>query len=301
MILSEILSQLKVAYHLDGLDEFDSLGLASYNNGDRVCTFIESEKYIDGISPNISIVLTKEGVVASLKAARPKISVCVVDNPRKIFFSIHQNLKDKSEYVGERYKTKIGENCEINSLSYISPENVSIGNNVIIEEFCSIKPNTVIGDNSVIRAGSVIGAEGYEVKSDNNGKAFVVSHLGGVIIGSNVEIQSNCCICKALYPWDNTIIGDNVKIDNLVHIAHGVKIGEDSEIVTHVAIGGRTTIGKNAWIGMGAIIRNGLVIGNNTRANMGAIVTKDIPDGVHVSGNFAIEHSKFLDNLKKIR
>ncbi len=301
MVLSEILRHLEVEYHIEGADEFDSLGLASYNNGDRTCTFIESEKFIEGLSKNISVVITKEIVHSSIKKARPDICICTVDNPRMVFFNIHQYLKDCNEYTRETYKTQVGKNCNISSLSFISPENVLIGNNVTIEEFCSIKPNTIIGDNSIIRAGSIIGTEGYEVKVDDSDRSFVVKHLGGVIIGTNVEIQSNCCICKALYPWDNTVIGNSVKIDNLVHIAHGVKIGDESEIVTHAAIGGRTSIGENAWVGIGAIIKNGLVIGDNTRVNMGAVVTKDVPDGNHVSGNFAIEHSKFLENLKKIR
>lgn len=301
MILSEILKKIEIDYRLIGSDEFDSLGLASYNSGEKVCTFVESEKYIDGLTENISIVLTNKDTATAIKENGCKMGICVVKDPRGTFFRIHQSLADNSEYARNIFNTKIGENCNISNLAYISPQNVIIGDNVTIEEFCSIKPNTIIGNHSVIRAGTVIGSEGFEVKTAENGSDYVVKHIGGVIIGNNVEVQSNCCICKALYPWDNTVISDNVKIDNLVHVAHGVKIGEYTKIVTHTAIGGRTTIGKNVWIGIGAVIRNGIVIGNNTRINMGAVVTKDIPDGMHVSGNFAIEHSKYLEQLKKIR
>ncbi|MBQ6088680.1 MAG: UDP-3-O-(3-hydroxymyristoyl)glucosamine N-acyltransferase [Firmicutes bacterium] len=301
MTLSGILKKIGVDCRLIGSDEFYSLGLASYNSGEKVCTFVESEKYIDGLSDNISVVLTNENTASAIEKSGRDIGICVVDNPRSTFFRIHQSLSDDREYAREALSTKIGKNCNISSLAYVSPKNVVIGDNVTIEEFCSIKPNTVIGNNSVVRAGTVIGGEGFEVKTSENGNAFVVKHLGGVIIGDNVEIQSNCCICKALYPWDDTIVSDNVKIDNLVHVAHGVKIGEFTKIVTHAAIGGRTVIGKYAWIGIGAVIRNGIVIGNNTRVNMGAVVTKDVPDGMYVSGNFAIEHSKYLEHLKEIR
>ena len=301
MKLSEILKKNGIDCKMIGSDEFYSLGLASYNSGEKVCTFIESEKYIDGLSANISVVLTNENAAPAIKKTGRDIGICIVSDPRGTFFRMHQSLADSREYAGEVFDTKIGEDCNISSLAYVSPKNVIIGDNVTIEEFCSIKPNTIIGNDSVVRAGTIIGGEGFEVKTAEEGNAYVVKHLGGVIIGNNVEIQSNCCICKALYPWDNTIVSDNVKIDNLVHVAHGVKIGEYTKIVTHAAIGGRTVIGKNAWIGIGAVIRNGIVIGNNTRVNMGAVVTKDVPDGMHVSGNFAIEHSKYLEHLKEIR
>lgn len=301
MILPEVLKNLEIEYRSTGSEVFDSLGLASYNSGERVCTFIESEKYIGGLSDNISVVITNERTAKTLEELRPDIGICVVDDPRSVFFRMHQSLADCEEYARKPFETQVGKDCNISSLAYVSPENVIIGNNVTIEEFCSIKPNTVIGDDTVIRAGTIVGGEGFEVKTSEDGNAYVVKHLGGVRIGNSVEIQSNCCICKALYPWDDTIISDNVKIDNLVHVAHGVKIGEFTKIVTHAAIGGRTVIGKNAWIGIGAIIRNGLVIGDDARVNIGAVVTKDISDGMHVSGNFAIEHKKFLDNLKLIR
>ena len=64
-------------------------------------------------------------------------------------------------------------------------------------------------------------------------------------------------------------------------------------------IGGRCNIGENVWIGLGAIIRNGLTIGSNSRVNMGAVVTKSVADGEAVSGNFAIEHSQFIAEMKK--
>ena len=301
MILPEVLKKIGIEYRSTGPEVFDSLGLASYNSGEKVCTFIESEKYIEGLSENISVVLTNENTAKAIEESRLGIGICVVDDPRSVFFRMHQSLADCEEYARKSFKTQIGKDYNISSLAYVSPENVVIGNNVTIEEFCSIKPNTVIGDDTVIRAGTIVGGEGFEVKTSEDGNAYVVKHLGGVRIGNSVEIQSNCCICKALYPWDDTIISDNVKIDNLVHVAHGVKIGEFTKIVTHAAIGGRTVIGKNAWIGIGAIIRNGLVIGDDARVNIGAVVTKDISDGMHVSGNFAIEHKKFLDNLKLIR
>ena len=114
-----------------------------------------------------------------------------------------------------------------------------------------------------------------------------------------MEIQYNTCVDRAVYPWDNTMIGDFCKIDNLVHVAHAVKIKENVMVVAQSGIGGRVEIEPNTWVGFGATISNGLKIGESARANIGAVVTKNIDAGNSVSGNFAIKHERFLENLKK--
>ena len=141
-------------------------------------------------------------------------------------------------YCRDRFRTIIGEHCSISKHCCISDYNVSIGDYVTIEEFVSIRENTTIGNNSIIRAGSIIGGEGFEFKANGAG-ILSVKHLGGVRIGENVEIQHNTCIDKAVYPWDNTSIGDNSKIDNLVYIAHGVKVSNNVLVVGQSGILGR--------------------------------------------------------------
>lgn len=298
MKITTILEALNIDYSCHNYNtEFEALGLAGYNMGNRVCTFIESEKYIKEITPNISIVLTTENV-AKLIEKNKEFSVCIVDNPRLTYFLIHNYLSQRSEYKRESYSTRVGKNCSISDLAVIAKKNVTIGDNVIIEEFASIRENTEIGSNTVIRAGSKIGGEGFEFKKRDDA-IFRVIHIGGVIIGNNVEIQYNTCIDKAIYPWDNTIIDDFVKIDNLVHIGHAVKIGKRSMIVANSGIGGRVIIGEDAWIGFGATIRNGVKLGDGARANMGAVVTKDVESFESVSGNFAIAHSQFIKKIKR--
>ena len=133
-----------------------------------------------------------------------------------------------------------------------------IGNNVVIEEFVSIKENTIIGDNCVIRAGSIIGGEGFEHKR-NGEDVLSVKHLGGVIIEDNVEFQQGNFVDKAIYPWDDTIIGENSKTDNNVHIAHADKIGKRVFIAASTCIAGRVEIGNDVWIGPGVTVTNGII------------------------------------------
>ena len=294
MILTEILKELSIKSETIGQQDFEILGLVGTNKSQAVCTFVDNEKFVEDLSDCVKLVLTTN----ELKNFFKNKNLCIVEKPRLTFFLIHNYLADHGEYKRPGFKTKIGKNCKISKLADIAENNVTIGDHAVIEEFVSIKENTSIDDNSIIRAGCRIGGEGYEFKGDGN-EMFGVKHLGGVQIGKSVEIQYNSCVDKAVFPWDNTIIRDYTKIDNLVHIAHGVKIGQAVLIVANSGIGGRTEIGNESWIGFGATLKNGLVIGNNCRANMGSVVTKDVPDNMHVTGNFAIEHSKFIKNIKK--
>lgn len=277
---------------------FDYLGLTASDVNSLLCVFLDNEKYINDIKTNVRMIITNKDI-GKLLNGTSCYGTCIVDNPREVFFSIHNYLSDKSDKLKQKKKTTIGNDCIISKLSSISKHNVKIGDNVLIEEFVVVRENTTIGDNSIIRAGSVIGGQGYEFKRIEKG-ILSVAHAGGVIIGNNVEIQYNTCIDRAVYEWDNTIIGDHCKIDNLVYIAHGVKIDNNSMIVANAGIGGRTTIGQNTWIGFGSTITNGVSVGDNARANIGSVVTKSIPDGGNYTGNFAVEHSIFMKNLKEL-
>lgn len=291
--ISNIVENIKVVK--DG--EFTSLGLAVSKCDEKLLSFIESAKYLAGLGSNITCLITTEELADKLK---DKYGVIVSSNPRMDYFKLHNKLSENVAYKRKNYSTVIGEGCKISNLASISENNVTIGNNVTIEEFVVIRENTIIGDNSIIRAGVVLGGEGYEYKRVD-GIIMNVNHCGGVIIGNNVEVQYNSCIDKALYTWDNTIIGDYTKVDNLVHLEHGVKVGERCLIASKTTFGGRTVIGKDSWVGLGAIISNGLILGDKVNISLGSVVTKNLNDGERVSGNFAISHDKYIDFIKSIR
>jgi len=278
--------------------EFDWLALLNADLDSSFCTFVDNDKYLNNISKNAKMIITTPEIAKLLNNR----GSCISDNPRISFFKLHNYLAQSKRYnIEKEFKTQIGVDCNISELSYISDKNVMIGNNVTIEEFVSIKENTIIGDNTIVRAGSVVGGEGYEFKRMVNQDILPVKHIGWTVIGNYVEIQSNTCIVKAIYPWDKTIIEDNCKIDNLVHIAHGVKISKGAFLVAGSLIGGRTIIKQNAWIGVGATVSNGLVIGSKAKVNIGAVATRDVDENDSVSGNFAVNHKRFIEFIKSIR
>ena len=299
MELSNVLKEMNISdYAIQNKKKFDTLGLIASITDLSMCTFLDNEKYITKIPDNVTMLITTREISSRLSGNN--YGICIVENPRLLFFKVHNFLSRNKNYAREKFATVIGKNCSISSHAIISDNDVTIGNNVTIEEFVSIKENTVIEDGTIIRSGSVIGGEGFEFKRTGEG-IFGVKHLGGVKIGQNVEIQYNTCVDKAVYPWDDTIIGNNSKIDNLVHVAHAVKINKNTMIVALSGVGGRTVIGENSWIGFGTTVTNGIKVGKDVSINIGAVVTKRVEDGQSVSGNFAIDHERFIKFIKSIR
>ncbi len=287
------MKELGISGQCYGDMSFETLALAGSMISVRHLIFIDNVKYVPSDMSD-KVVLTDPEIAETIDAN----GVCACENPRIAFFKIHNYLSEASEYKRPRFDTRIGNNCKISRLACISENNVEIGHNVIIEEFVSIKENTVIGDNCVIRAGSVIGGEGFEYKREGD-EILSVKHLGGVRLGNNVELQQLTAVDKAIYPWDDTVIGDFCKTDNMVHIAHAVKMGKRVLIAACALIAGRVVLRDDVWIGPGVTATNGISVGDNARVNIGSVITRDVPDGGSVTGNFAIEHSKFIRNLKE--
>lgn len=299
MLIGEILSYKNdgKVYEIKNEMSFTTLALISGAGQEQFCTFVEEDKYIHALDERAVMVITKQKLAEEILNLGK--GVCICEDPRALFFELHNQLANEEEYIRESRETVIGTGCNISALASIAKENVIIGNDVVIEEFVVVRPHTEIGDGAIIRAGSVIGGEGFEFKRSKE-KIWGVKHLGGVKIGKEVEIQQNVCVDRGVYPWDNTEIGNYSKIDNLVHVAHGVKIQENVMIVAQSGIGGRTIIESGAWIGFGATVINCSKVGKDARVNMGAVATKEVKENGSVTGNFAIDHEKFIKNLKQM-
>jgi UDP-3-O-[3-hydroxymyristoyl] glucosamine N-acyltransferase len=143
-------------------------------------------------------------------------------------------------------------------------------------------PGDDIHPSAIIHPSAVIGTDGFGWIRGPDG-LVKMPHAGNVVIGAMVEIGANTCIDRAVV--GSTEIGEYTKIDNLVHCAHGVKIGKNCLIVAGTVIGGSTEIGDNCYLGIGCMIKNKVKIGNNVTVGMGAVVLHDIPDGETWIGN----------------
>lgn len=178
-------------------------------------------------------------------------------------------IDPKAEFI------KVLENYEPNHKSQISQFS-RIGKNTIIHEGTIIEDNVIIGDNCTI------GGVGFGYH-----KSEQIPHRGIVRIKKGTIIHSNVCIDRAVI--GETVIGENVRIDNLVHIAHGVKIGDRSMIIANATICGSVIIGKDCWISPNSSIIQKVNIGDNAVIGLGSVVISDVPSGKTYIGNPAKE------------
>jgi acetyltransferase-like isoleucine patch superfamily enzyme len=254
--------------------------------------------------PNVSAAMTTREIfdqyVHTGSAGTRTIGIALTPRPREEFFRFHNWLCQQTEFYHRPNRSERGTNCRIGTLASIDDHNVVLGDNVIIEDFVRINANTTIGDNAVIGAGTIVGSDGFQVLALPSKELLKVTHAGGVRIGKGVEVLSNCAVARHIFN-DDTTIGDDSKIDNLVHVAHAVKLGRRCRIAANAMIGGSALIGDDVWIGPSASISSEVVVKDGAYVTLGSVVTRTVEANERVTGNFAVPHDRFIRFIKTIR
>jgi UDP-3-O-[3-hydroxymyristoyl] glucosamine N-acyltransferase len=220
----------------------------------------------DGVELNCPVIQVKNPKLAFAKIAAqlhpPRTSNGIGQHS-----IIHQTAKTRAGvFVGNF--VSIGENSVLDRNSQIGDgvkigNEVLIGKNTVIHSNCVIYDNVSIGDNCIIHAGAIIGADGFGYVRDQN-SYLKFPQIGTVVIEDNVEIGANSCIDRGAL--GETRIGEGTKIDNLVQIAHNVKIGKRVVIAAQTGISGSTVIEDDVVIG------GQVGIGDHARISSGAII-----------------------------
>jgi UDP-3-O-[3-hydroxymyristoyl] glucosamine N-acyltransferase len=174
----------------------------------------------------------------------------------------------------------IGKDAVIGAQVFVGRHAV-IGAGVVLYPGAKILDRCIVGDYSIIHAGAVIGSDGFGYKVTKHGM-LKIPQIGIVRIGKQSEIGANCTIDRASF--DETIIGNGVKLDNNVHIAHNVKIGDACAILAHTGIAGSTSLGVGCQIGGLVAIKDNLVLGNGVKVVSKSGVMNNLEDGVTVAG-----------------
>ena len=230
-------------------------------------------------------------------------TVIKVKNPRLAFAKVVNHFFISKSSTNIHSTVIIGDNCNIKNSVSIGV-NCHIGNNVDIDENTIINhnvivfDNTKIGKNCYIKSGTIIGEDGFGFDFEDDGTPVKIPHLGKVIICDNVEIGAKNTIARGTL--DNTVINNNVKIDDQVHIAHNCNIGQNTIITACAEISGSVTIGKNCWIGPNSSIIQKVKIGNNATIGIGAVVTKNILDNQKIMGLEGLDLRSLVGVKKRI-
>ncbi len=225
--------------------------------------------------------------------------LAIAEDPMQAHHEIHLALSLMPGRLWQDFPSEIDPTAEIHSTAWVAPQNVRIGPGVVIMPHAVVHQRCTIAARSRVHSHSVIGGDAYEIIMVD-GRQRLRPQTGGVAIGSDCEILAGSIVtrsafCGATVIDDHTVLDCNVTISHDCHIGADVRIGGSSWLGGRVKIGDRVTLGPNCTIG------NGLVVGERAKVSLGAVVTRDVPPHRQVSGNFAIEHAKLIEHLRRIR
>lgn len=304
-------------------------GVENAESGDLV--FAESPRFLEAaLRSRASAILVLPEMSTALQ--RPSKALLAVEKPRTAFVAVLEMFAPAlNAPEGIHPTAQIGEETQIGAGARIGA-NVTLGNSVVLGDGVTLFPGVTIGDGCVIGAGStlhpnvvlysgvkigsacilhagcVIGADGfgyvpigYALKK--------VPHLGSVEIGDEVEIGANSCVDRA--KTGVTRIGSGTKIDNLVHIAHNVRVGQSCLIIAQAGVAGSVTIGNGVVLAGQAGIKDHVALGDGARVGAQGGVIGNVGAGVTVSGYPARPHQEKMrehaalsalpDTMKRIR
>ena len=216
--------------------------------------------------------------------------------------NIHQSVElGGGIYVGSHAyiseKSKIGDSTQIYPQVYIG-KNVKIGKNCKIYSGAKIYDFCVVGDNCIIHSNTVIGSDGFGFQPTKNGFEKI-PQLGNVILENNVEIGANCTVDRGTI--GSTFIGEGTKIDNLIQIAHNVKIGKHNVIAAQTGIAGSSIIGDWNMIGGQVGIVGHIKIGNEVKIQAQSGIIKNVKDGEVLYGSPSMNANDYRRNYVHFR
>ncbi len=309
--LEEVITLLKGELLVDKTDKIKDIhhieieGLATLEtakSGD-ICVYHNPKYYQEALKSGASVIITKdqikfppnENTPIQLLVANPYASWAKLGelfHPKMHSYNSISKDADihETSSLGEGVvvyprvfidkKASIGPRCVIYPGVFIG-QGVVIGSDTIIYSNVSIMENVKIGNYVIVQPGAVIGGDGFGFAPDGD-EIIKVPQTGSVCIGNHVEIGSNVCIDKA--SKGDTIIEDFVKLDNLIQIGHGVKIGRASMIAAQFGAAGGAEIGKNFLCGGQSSIIGHLKIPDRVTCGGKSAITKVPDSGTTVMG-----------------
>lgn len=300
------------------LVEIKNIATMSKASTDDICFFYDKkvkEKAVD-------IQATACVTTAELVGCVPENVICLIaQNPKISFLKLNQAF-----YAEVLPKPNIASSARIHPSAIIG-ENAFIGDNVVIGEHvkigvnCMIEPGvvigrgcqignncriganasisyTIMGDDCYIYTGARIGQDGFGFQLIN-GQHKRIPQVGRVIIGNDVEIGANTCVDRGAL--DDTVIGDGVRVDNLVQIAHNDKMGRGCVIVSQTGIAGSCTFGDYVVCGGQTGFADHLNVGSGAQVAAQSGVMRDIEPGAVLMGYPAVPIKDFMRQVSYLQ
>jgi UDP-3-O-[3-hydroxymyristoyl] glucosamine N-acyltransferase len=191
----------------------------------------------------------------------------------------------------------IGPGVSVGPFSTILPHvvlypGVQVGSHFFAHAHSVVRENCVLGDYVTVENGAIVGADGFGFAKNNEGHWEKIPQSGPVRVGSNVDIQANACIDRATV--GATEIGDGSKIDNLVQIGHGSRVGQDTLVCAQTGLAGSSVIGNNVILAGQVGIAGHCSVGDGVILTAQSAVSHDVPPGKMISGSPGFDNRVWL-------
>lgn len=276
-----------------------------------ICFFYDKKAKAKGAEIKAKACITTEELkdfvpegVIKLVCANPKLAFLKLNIA---FYSEYQHRPDVSSSARIAPSVKLGQNCYIGE-NVVLEDNVEIGDNCVIEHGAVVSRGCKIGNNCRIGVGAQIAYcymgndcyiySGARIGLDGFGFQMVdgqhkrIPQIGRVIIGNDVEVGANSCIDRGA--MDDTVIGDGCRIDNLVQVAHNIRLGRGCVLVSQTGIAGSCTFGDYVVCGGQTGFADHLNIGSGAQVAAQSGIMRDIAPGAVVMGSPAVPIKDFM-------
>ena len=294
-------------------DEMISSGaILAESQAGQIC-FLDNKRHKDQAATAKATACFVTERLAELVGAQHIIPI-ITKSPRAHFARAMERLATRKTLASSEGAAKIAKTAKVHSSAVIGAgaiieEGVEISPYAIIGPGVQIGANTVIGPHVDIRCAiigqgckikpsAVIGGAGFGVTGDENGM-LDIPHLGRVIIGDRVSIGSQSCVDRGQI--GDTILGNDVKLDNLVQIAHNCTIGDGTVIAGHSGIAGSCTVGKGVQMGGNVGLADHITVGDGVSIAARSGVMNNIPDGEVWAGIPAMPFRDFMRFVNVVR
>jgi len=298
--------------HGDGTREIRGLGPVD-EAGPHELAMLTSKKYAKYVpEARAGAFLVTTALERYVPSERPRV---VVGNPSRALLALLDHFHPREPEPAGVHPTavlgrgvRLGENVAIGPYAVLGDgvevgdgsrigahtvlgRDVRVGKDCTLHPHVVLYPGSVLGDRVILHAGVRIGADGFGyVQLD--GEHRRIPHVGRAVIRSDVEIGANTTVDRGSI--GDTVVEEGVKLDNLVMIAHNVRVGAGSMLAAMVGVAGSTRLGKGVWAGGQAGLINHLDVGDGVRIAVATKVMRDVPPGETISGHPARPHREDL-------
>ncbi|HSA93947.1 MAG TPA: UDP-3-O-(3-hydroxymyristoyl)glucosamine N-acyltransferase [Terriglobales bacterium] len=315
MRLSEIASKLGISLTDAEAGQMEITGVAGIEDaGHGQITFVANPKYAAAArTTSASAIIVAEDFPALDKPTlRTKNPYLAFAHALELFYQPPRYAPGTHPTAVVHPSARIGKNASIGPYVVIDSDvelgddavllahvvvyqGARIGRNFFAHAHAVVREHCRLGDNVILQNGAVVGADGFGFAKDDAGHWQKIVQSGPAVLEDDVEVQANACIDRASVGESRVARG--AKIDNLVQVGHGSRVGEDTLLCAQVGLAGSTDVGKNVILAGQVGVAGHCRIGDGVVATAQSGIPNDVDDGKTISGYPAIENKQWLRSV----